>query len=359
MRRIQVAARNDLRLRADRRDQVRERHARIGRVLVAAVPLAAMWGRGIRAADEVWIACGGPADVRISRGARGHVDGGAAGHADAELFQQRRVNRLIQAGRRHRRPRIRDLIGVERYVARRLNQRRLVADEIRVRIVAVRILAARQHDVAETINRGRRLRIGHRRVVAVLDIGREQFEQAVAVRRTDQRSRPDIRYRLRCVERNATANYRPRILQRVRVRGERAAGHHDAAVFDIARVDAEVVDRLQHRTVVERAGQGKGQVVTGAELQIRGGREVALNVHRHVVGGAVCAAARECRCIQRQVVRRADLPVRIRNRAGCRDGNVAGRTREAADLAAAVVDGIGLNRDARPAHLAALCIGKR
>jgi hypothetical protein len=302
---------------------------------------------------------GGPADNRVTGGACGDVDRSTPGQADAELCQQRRINRLVQAGRRHRRPGIRDLIRVERHVARRLNQRRLVADEIRVRIVAVRILAARQHDSTETVNRGRRLRIGHRRVVAVLDVGREQLEQAVARCRADQRGRAHVRQCLRGVERDAAANHRPRILQRGRVRGERAACHHRAAVGDVARVDVEVVGCLKRRGIGERAGQRKGQVVTGVELEIRRRREIALYGQRYVIGRAVRAAARQRRCVHCEVMRRANLPVCVRNRAGCRDGDIAGRTRESANLAAAVVHGARLHRDVRAAHLAALRVGKR
>lgn len=92
--------------------------------------------------------------------------------------------------------------------------------------------------------------------------------------------------------------------------------------------------------------------MTCGELQVRCRREVALHAYRYVIGRAVCAAARECRCIDGQVMCRANMPVPVRDCAGRRDRDIAVRAGQVANLAVAVVDDIGPHGYVRAADLA-------
>ncbi|KGS88552.1 hypothetical protein X942_6604 [Burkholderia pseudomallei MSHR5596] len=372
-RRVEIAARCDLRARAQLRHGVGGRLALIGRVLIPAVPLATVRWNGEdparlqfeRGNDRRGIVIGvvriveqvDPVHVLTTTGR--NVVGGAPGHADAELLQQCRIDLARVARGLHHAPRVRDLVGVQFHRSARLDRRRRIVDQRCVRIVAVRVLAARQSHFAKPEDRRGRHRIAQRRVVAVLDVVRDDFQQARRVRCADQRDRAEVRHRAARLDGDAAADHRAIVRQVARMRTEQAACRHRARVDNVAGVDRQVMDRLQVRAVGERARQGKRQVATNVELRLRRRREVALQINRRVTRRAVCAAAEQRGSRYRQVARRGDRPVGIRHRARHRDVHVARGVRDVADLSSGVVQRSALNQQVRAHQLAALRVRDR
>lgn len=99
--------------------------------------------------------------------------------------------------------------------------------------------------------------------------------------------------------------------------------------------------------------------MTDVELGVDRCRVVALQIHVRVVRCAVGAATLQRGRRDRQVVRRADLTVRVGDRTGRRNFHVAVRIRDIADRAAAVVQGVALNMQRCAAELTALCVADR
>ncbi|KGX48674.1 hypothetical protein Y600_6398 [Burkholderia pseudomallei MSHR3709] len=143
------------------------------------------------------------------------------------------------------------------------------------------------------------------------------------------------------------------------MRTEQAACRHRARVDNVAGVDRQVVDRLQVCVVGERARQLEGQVVTDVELRLWRRREVALQAHRRVVRRAVCAAAKQRGSRYRQVARRADRTIGVRDRARRRNNHVASRVRDVAQLPAGIVDRIAFDMERSAHQLAALRVRNR
>ncbi|VBI68362.1 Uncharacterised protein [Burkholderia pseudomallei] len=140
---------------------------------------------------------------------------------------------------------------------------------------------------------------------------------------------------------------------------QQPTGRQRARVDDVARVDVQIVDRLHIAAIVERAGQRERKIVTDVELVVGRHREITLQIHVGIVRCTVRAAALERRSRYCQVMRGADLPVRVRDRAARRHVHVAARVRDVADLPATVVQGRPLNVEACAAQLAALGVGNR
>ncbi|CAK1342744.1 Uncharacterised protein [Burkholderia pseudomallei] len=206
---IDTAARHDLRSRADAGHGRRGRAIRVvGRVLIRAVPLTAVGRIGIHAADARRVLNTDLPRLALDR--------------YAERRQRRGIDRARRS--RHHATRVRDLVGMQFHVAAGLDQRRRVVDQGRVRVLAAGVLATGQYNLAHPEDGRRRHRISRRRAVAVLDVVRENFKRAVAVRRANQRGRTDVRYRARCVERHAAAHDRTRVGQIARLRMQQPTG---------------------------------------------------------------------------------------------------------------------------------------
>ncbi|MDR9257084.1 hypothetical protein FEP14_03627 [Burkholderia multivorans] len=225
--RIDAAAGDDLTGSTQRRNRVRDCRAGIRRVLIAAVPLPAArrdridaTGLSLQLGDNrrrIVVRMGrirrqsDPPDVLAA--ASLHVNGHTARHTDAQLLQHGRVDARGRTRCLHLATRIRNAIRMQFHVAAGLDQRRRVVDHRRIRIIAARILAAGQYDLAHAENGSRRHRVGGRRIVPVFDVARENLERAVGIRRADQRGRTNVRNSICCIERRAGADERTCIEQ--------------------------------------------------------------------------------------------------------------------------------------------------